>query len=97
MSPQFGVSGNLWASTADGNGSISLKATAFQPNDPNATLAASIPLHTDKYLIYPLTLRRAPESTQFIPKVQLQSLQRFVNGSRHGGGEALLAHALLKF
>ena len=51
MSPQFGTWGKWCASTAHGKGSISLKATGVQPMWCQATLAASIPLHTLRYLI----------------------------------------------
>lgn len=51
MSPKLGTSGQWWASTADGNFSISENATASQPSGSHATDAASIPLHVDKNFI----------------------------------------------
>jgi len=42
-SPWHGTSGQRWASTARGNGSISEKNEAFQPSGCQATLAASMP------------------------------------------------------
>lgn len=56
MSPRLGTPGNLCASTALGNGSISENATGSHPSGPNATLAASIP---EKTLMY-LTRRTLP-------------------------------------
>lgn len=46
MLPRFCTSGWWCASTAEGNGSISLNQAACQPNGFHATDAASIPLHT---------------------------------------------------
>ncbi len=46
MSPKFGVSGQWWAKTALGNGSVSENHADFQPSGFQATVAARIPLHT---------------------------------------------------
>lgn len=50
MSPRFGMSGKRSASTALGNGSISLKATGSHPSWSQARVAASTPLKTETYL-----------------------------------------------
>lgn len=50
MSPRLGTSGNLAASTAQGNGSISLNAIGSQPSPSHATLAPSMPLNRLTYL-----------------------------------------------
>lgn len=43
-SPKLGTSGNRFASRSQQNGSISEKATGFQPREAQATEAASMPL-----------------------------------------------------
>ena len=50
MSPKLGTFGNRSASTALGNGSISLNATGSHPSWPHASVAASTPLKTETYL-----------------------------------------------
>lgn len=51
MSPRLGTFGNRSASTAQGNGSISLNATGSHPRGSQAQLAASMPLNRLMYLI----------------------------------------------
>lgn len=51
MSPRLGTLGNRSLSTAQGNGSISLKKAGSQPSPIHARLAASTPEHTLPYLI----------------------------------------------
>jgi len=46
MSPRFGTSGQWYARTAFGNGSISESQAAFHPKGSHATEAASMPLQT---------------------------------------------------
>ena len=53
-SPTLGTSGYLCSSTAHGNGSSSAKHTGFQPSGSHATVAASIPLKSDMYLMSPM-------------------------------------------
>lgn len=60
ISPRFGTSGNRSASTALGNGSISLNATGSHPSWCHARVAASTPLNTDTYLTPPPPRPRAP-------------------------------------
>lgn len=51
MSPRFGTVGWWCASSAQGNGSISLKKTGFQPpSGATAALMHSIPLQTVAYV-----------------------------------------------
>jgi len=71
MSPKFGTVGNRCASTAAGNGSISLNATGVQPNGSHATLAASMPEQTLRYLTgcHPRNARRCVSSITFSFKV----------------------------
>ena len=52
MSPRFGTSGYLSASTADGNWSISQNAIGSHPRQSQATDAASMPENVLTYLIY---------------------------------------------
>jgi len=52
-SPRLGTSGNLHASTADGNSSTSANASGCHPSADHATLAASTPLKRLTYLIRP--------------------------------------------
>lgn len=47
MSPRFATCGQWWASTEHGKGSISANQAGRQPSGSQATLAASIPLHTE--------------------------------------------------
>ena len=51
ISPRLGTSGNRSASTADGKGSISEKATGSHPRDSHATEAASMPEQTERYFM----------------------------------------------
>ena len=50
-SPTFGTLGYLCASTALGNSSSSAKHTGCHPSGSLATVAASMPLNSDTYLI----------------------------------------------
>ena len=52
-SPRFGTSGKRHARTAAGNSSTSANANGCHPSLDHATLAASTPLKSDTYLIFP--------------------------------------------
>lgn len=47
-SPRFGTDGNLSLSTALGNASTSANASGRHPSGAHATLAASMPLNSDR-------------------------------------------------
>lgn len=58
MSPRFSTLGKRRLSNFDGNGSISLNHAASHPSGAQATLAASMPLHSE-----PKRIRRTPRDT----------------------------------